>query len=116
MNSFVEEIILSGNELYGCYHRYFGNFRHEKHEDEPWSYNFIHFCNRVLRTLPSEENFENESESPIQLLRRRLLYEKGTIQPFLSAHSSQRNSSDGVVPKEKLCELWVKTRKRLLKS
>ena len=24
MNSFAEEIILSGNELYGCYHRYFG--------------------------------------------------------------------------------------------
>ena len=79
-----------------------GNLRHKKHADEPWSYNFIHFCNRVLRTLPSEENFENESESPIQLLRRRLLYVKGTIQPFLSAHSSQRNSSDGVVPKEKL--------------
>ena len=74
------------------------------------------FCNRVLRTLPSEDNFENESELPTELLRRRLLYVKRTIQPFLSAHSSQRNSSDGVVPKEKLCKLWVKTRKRPLKS
>ena len=91
-----------------------GNFRHEKHEDEPWSYNFIHFCNRVLRTLPSEENYENESESPIELLRRRLLYVKGTIQPFLSAHSSQHNCSDGVVPKEKLCELWVRNKKKAI--
>ena len=39
------------------------------------------------------------------------MYVKGTIQPFLSAHSSQHNSSDGVVPKEKLCELWVKNKK-----
>ena len=46
--------------------------------------------------------------------RRRLLYVKGTIQPFLSAHSSQRNSSDGVVPKEKLCELWVKNKKKAI--
>ena len=64
-----------------------------------------------MRTLPSEENFENESESPVQLLRRRLLYVKGT---FLSAQSNQRNSSDGVVPKEKLCELWVKNKKKAI--
>ena len=42
------------------------------------------------------------------------MYVKRTIQPFLSAQSNQRNSSDGVVPKEKLCELWVKNKKKAI--
>ena len=77
----------------------------------PWKDSLVKFCNRVLYSLPRQQNYRYASN--LDRLKKQLSYVRTVIQPLFSS-KIPRPDNNNIVEKDKLIKLWFENRTKCI--
>ena len=92
-----------------------GSFKDQnqsRSEPTPWKDSFVKFCNKILYSLPRQQNYQYASN--LDRLKKQLSYVRTVIQPFLSSKVPRQDITTSL-KKIRSLNCGLKTRRNVKK-